>query len=335
VLSSFFLFHTHYIYCAMLLVTVGLHALLFHRNRIVALAIPCAIVVLVNLPWIYWFMDIRYGDRYSADWIFDSARIMEALGRFLGYIGNHVFSPYLLLVLPLAAAGHWSRTRSLSSLDKKFWRQLVLLLLFVAVNLGVLMVVSPGPHFRYLAPLVPVCIIFVALIVEAAARVHVLASLVVAAVVTYFGAFGDFLYEITHDYDGPIEAITSYLNEHGDKNDLVLISYGDLPLKFYTPMRVVGGLTGEDLSPYREPDWLIARRHLGSSYVRRVLNHLQTIPLDDYERIELDCPDICYENREVLDQHRFRTVIDVNVDSKKARATDEENVILYRRIKQP
>ena len=40
-----------------------------------------------------------------------------------------------------------------------------------------------------------------------------------------------------------------YLNEHGSPEDIVAVTNGDMVLKFYTKMKVVGGLTGEDLSP--------------------------------------------------------------------------------------
>ncbi|MBU0755890.1 MAG: glycosyltransferase family 39 protein, partial [Planctomycetes bacterium] len=112
ILAAFFLFHTHYIYCATLIITLGLHALIFHRNRLLALIVSCGIAVAVNLPWIYWFMGIRYGERYSTDWLFDTGRILDSGWRYLTHISDHIFSPYLLLVLPLAAAAHWVRYRS-------------------------------------------------------------------------------------------------------------------------------------------------------------------------------------------------------------------------------
>lgn len=68
------------------------------------------------------------------------------------------------------------------------------------------------------------------------------------AAVISAGSLPDFLYELTHDFDGPIEGIVKFLDENGSENDIVAVTYGDMPLKFYTEMRLVGGLTGEDLS---------------------------------------------------------------------------------------
>ena len=60
---------------------------------------------------------------------------------------------------------------------------------------------------------------------------------------------GDYVHEITHHVRGPTEGIVNYLNAHGKPEDVVAITYGDMALKFYTRMRVVGGFTGEDLTP--------------------------------------------------------------------------------------
>ena len=58
-----------------------------------------------------------------------------------------------------------------------------------------------------------------------------------------------------------MEGIVSYLSENAEEDDVVAITYGDMPLKFYTDLRVVGGLTGEGLSPAKNaldyPDTLM------------------------------------------------------------------------------
>jgi hypothetical protein len=172
----------------------------------------------------------------------------------------------------------------------------------------VLAIVSPGPFFRYLAPLIPVLIILVALLVVLAARVYFVVSIVIIALLVLISPMIDFIYEITHDYDGPIEGIVKYLNENGSKEDVVAITYGDMPLKFYTQMRIVGGLTGEDLSQAMHAKWVILRKHIiceKDANVRRYL--VQNLPLQSYERVIIDYPDIPFENRESLPEHLYRT----------------------------
>ena len=126
----------------------------------------------------------------------------------------------------------------------------------------------------------------------------------------------DYLYEITHDYDGPEEGIARYLNEHGSANDTVAVSYGDLSLKFYTKMRVVGGLTGEDLEPAKNARWVVIRKD--DMGVRG--NLVEETHLQRYREIVLDYPDIPWENREEPGLHLFRT------------STSSDKVVIYERI---
>ena len=118
----------------------------------------------------------------------------------------------------------------------------------------------------------------------------------------------------------PIEGVVTYLNEHADEDDVVAITYGDMPLKFYTNLRVVGGLTGEDLSLARDADWVIVRRHAISNKDLQVRKYLiENIDSSRYQKIELDYPDIPFENRESPYEHLYRT------------ATDNPSVILFKK----
>jgi len=106
------------------------------------------------------------------------------------------------------------------------------------------------------------------------------------------------------------------------KDDTVAITYGDLPLKFYTGMRVIGGLTGEDLSPAKEADWVIVRRYAISRTDLRVREYLmQNVPWQHYQRIVINYPDTPFQNRESPQEHLYRT------------ATKEDRVVIYKRIK--
>jgi hypothetical protein len=81
-----------------------------------------------------------------------------------------------------------------------------------------------------------------------------------------------------------------------------------MPLKFYTNLRIVGGLTGETLFVASDPDWIITRRFRASDLSDRVQNYIETFPISDYEPIVLDCVDTKFENREAPQNHRYRTV---------------------------
>jgi hypothetical protein len=119
----------------------------------------------------------------------------------------------------------------------------------------------------------------------------------------------NFLYELTHDYDGPIEGIVKYLNANGNKDDIVAITYGDMPLKLYTNMRIIGGLTGQDLSDAKKAQWVIIRKYVISDQEQAVRKYLsENLSSNDYEEIKINYPDIPFENREDPMIHHFRTV---------------------------
>jgi len=87
-------------------------------------------------------------------------------------------------------------------------------------------------------------------------------------------------------------------------------------------MRVVGGLTGEDLSPAKEADWIIIRKYVICDKDGRVREYLiQNVSWHQYERITLHYPDTPFENRESPQEHLYRTV------------THEDGVVIYRKMK--
>ena len=138
----------------------------------------------------------------------------------------------------------------------------------------------------------------------------------------YLQPLPDYLYEITHDYQGPIKGIVTYLNQHARKDETVAMTYGDLPVKFYTGMRVIGGLTGEDLAPAREADWVILRKYVLCQTDWQVRKYLvENLPWYAFQKITIDYPDLPWENRETPSEHHYRTV------------TNEDKVAIYRRIK--
>jgi len=108
------------------------------------------------------------------------------------------------------------------------------------------------------------------------------------------------------------------LNKNAKDHDIVLIIYGDAPLKFYTDLKVIGGRTDEDLTPAYEADWIILRKYWFFSRLSDLVKH---VPIADYEKIVINYPDTQWENRESLEWHHFRTV------------ENEDRVILYHKIR--
>ena len=123
--------------------------------------------------------------------------------------------------------------------------------------------------------------------------------------------------ELAHDFDGPTEAIVTYLNAHAQAEDLLLISYPHEPITFYTNLRVCNRLYPDDplagrfpsyISGVQWPDWVIHR----AQYPNTVFDYERFLTEQSvhYERIELDAVDTTWENRPLPHAHRYRTAVD-------------------------
>jgi hypothetical protein len=308
-ISGFLLFHTHYVHFFALLASLVVHCLIYRRDSIRPVLTLSLALVVVNVPWIIWFSQMAtVVNGYEAP-----------LGRTLGFaytyikqIGKHIIPFALLLILLLRVLVEWLRTKKLPDIKPESIPSISLLLIFFFINLIANSATATIPYFRFLAPLIPIGCLFAALIIESGAKIHRVVGVAVFIALIAASRMPDYIYEIRHDYDGPTEGIVKYLNHYGKPSDVVAITYGDMPIKFYTGMRVIGGLTGESLSPAKNADWVIIRRYmLGDKDVAIAHYLLDNLDQQNYETINLDYPDISYDNREDPDMHNFRTVTKV------------------------
>ena len=187
-------------------------------------------------------------------------------------------------------------------------RGVALLALFCALNVVALALLGPGAYFRYLAPLVPAAFLLVGCTIGALARRSRPAAVAAFALWLFASPIRDFVHEITHDFDGPIEGIVRFLENRAQAGDTVAISYGDMPLKFYTDLRVLGGLTGEDLAQAAGAEWIILRKHTFTKVDREVKQALiDHVEPGEYVEFRIRFPDTAFENRPDPRFHRYRT----------------------------
>ena len=302
--SALLLFHTHYMYCATLLAAAIIHSLIFRRDRLKSVLVVSVIVTALCVPWLFLFAGMgqvvsEYHDKAN--------RAISMLKGFVVQLGTYVFPPWLL-ALPAFAAWYRFRRKKRPSADSEVMRNVVLMLLFCVVTLAAVSATGQRDYFRYLAPLIPVLILLAALILDSSMRVHPAIGIVVFALLVCRGQMPDYLYEITHDYNGPSKGIAKFLNEHGHPDDLVAVSHEPLPLMFYTNMRIINGTSGEDYSSALNAKWIVTREKMvkADGPFADYLN--ANIAWEKYEVITLDCPDIAFENREDPAAHQYRTV---------------------------
>ncbi len=319
VAASVLLFHTHYAYAAALLLGVLADAAICNRAFLRRVGVLVGVSVMLELPWIAWLSTMPYGERYT---LFDLARANSILVALLDQLASHAF-PVAVLVVPIALL-LWPEKlegRERPGRDDAIGNRPIPLLLFLVSTLTILALSAPAPFFRYLAPVLPICCLLLAWIVEAAARRHRAAGIAVLAGLLVFQPLDDYADELIHEFDGPVDGIVRYLDEHARPEDVVAISYEDLPIKFYTKLRVLGGLTGEPLGAARTATWIIVRKYSISTKDRQVKQFLLAyVDWEEYDRIELESPDTPFQNRESPQEHRFRT------------AKDEDPVVLFHRV---
>jgi hypothetical protein len=307
--AAVLLFHTHYVYAATLLGTLLIHAAVCERPRLRPVLLVSLAATAQALPWIVWFASIRLTPA-KADSFLDLSDTLLHFWSYTRLLFAVLFAHGAFLAIPLALA--LLRRRR----GEPVWRVapatrsgVLLLGLYCAVTVALLSVLSPLYYVRYLAPLLPPLFLLAGLWLGELWRVSAAAAAGVVLAFAATGSLPDFFHEITHDYDGPIEGIVGFLDRRAGPDDVVAMAYGDLPVKFHTGLRVVGGLTGEDLSPAGEARFVILRRHLvneANAEVRRVL--AARVEGGGYRRHVLEVPDIAFENREDPQLHRFRTV---------------------------
>jgi hypothetical protein len=198
---------------------------------------------------------------------------------------------------------------------------------------------GPWPEFRYLIVLAPLAAILLAWIISRIlAYRRWLGMLVLLLVIVtdelhqaplgYFRLSGTvsvdpihtvgglglrsplagYLYELTHHLEDPDYVIGRYLLSEARPGDVVLASYGDLTLQYYTGLRVVGGLQGQPLPP--APDWVILRyRNMnagptGDSHVKSFVS--TNIDAKGYTLVDLPVKDFAVSNNPDPRFHRFR-----------------------------
>jgi len=329
--TSVALFYTQNIYYVTLWGTLLLHAAWFHRKWLKELVLVAVGSTLLCLPWAWYARTISYKAVYPD--ILTWSQFVDFVRPYLAQVRARVL-PLWVLALPVLAIlisrflpqlRAWLGSRSLFFLERdpivpgevlaaeapagEARRSAISLLgLYLVLSLLVLCGLSVAPMFRYLAPLIPVASLLAAALVAPLCDMHPVFAVVAVVAFAWQSRWHRFVYEITHAFRGPTCGMTAYLNAHAKPSDTVAITYGDLPLKFYTPFKIVGGLTGEDLALARDADWIIVRQEVNCSKDAAVKEYLEAnIDWDNYRSIVLDAPDTLFENREDPAEHRFRT----------------------------
>jgi 4-amino-4-deoxy-L-arabinose transferase-like glycosyltransferase len=193
------------------------------------------------------------------------------------------------LPLPVLALVLYLVVRRPNGDETAEWRRPAAFL--VALSLAYLIFIAFGPWvmFRYVSVLVPPAAILIGVgaawllgrwrHVGVAAAIFLAATNVIhLAPLGYLGLPGTvpadnyprgsrigspllgYLHELIHPPRDPERVVAAYLDDHARPEDVVMATYGDLPLQFYTGLKIVGGLQGGPLPV--DPDWILIRQFM-------------------------------------------------------------------------
>lgn len=329
------LFHSQYVLCAALGAGIALHAALFARGGPTwrRLALGGGLAAVLCAPWLWVFGPHTSGAAFPG-----AGQGLRSLGFALDQLQHTAFPAVLL---PAALAFRASAPGAPRPDRSALW----LLPIVLAVATAVLAFAMPYFFFRYylfaiplgaalqgvvlgrlsyVRPVLAIALVAVALTTDWLPRALPLEHELPRGDIRYLrtgdedpgrvvGAWARFtplaayVYEITHEIDGPLEAVARRLAAEADAEDTIVATYGDLPLQFHTPLRVVGGLSGAEIPD--APEWILVRAHThrrADAQLARVLH--DRIDWGHYERLTLDVLDVPFEHRPDPAYHKFRTV---------------------------
>ena len=110
----------------------------------------------------------------------------------------------------------------------------------------------------------------------------------------------EYVYELTHGYDGPLEGIVQYISRYGSSQDTVKMDSDAVGLIFYLDMTVLPEhlFTRQDV----HADWVILRYSNWHNIPESFMDYVR----ERYDRIELPYPDMPWETRPEISYHDFR-----------------------------
>lgn len=303
------------------------------RAALYRLALATLIVVVFNGPWAYFFL-FRKAEETAHPFFSNLSFYLETTNRYT--------FPLAAVVMFLGICWYVGRKRfPISSGD---WRSFIGLIVMASVYIVVLSI-GPWSYYRYTIGLLPICaallafmswnilkwnrlvgVLFTIAFLFTAVFHQISASLFEARsysasvrtagrsfpVCDRFLPLGNYLYELVKPFDGPMDNLVKYLLENGRPGDRILITYGDLIVKFYTKYEVRGGLSGEDLRGWVIPEWVISRsffrygdRPALKADADKMRSWISTLPAK-YKTVATPWPDLAWDDIPEPELHWFR-----------------------------
>jgi hypothetical protein len=284
VASAVLLWHTNFHVALGLLVGLAVAAPVLRPRRpsLARATIAFAATGILILPSYYFFLSFKVGRE-----MFD---LSKSFAQFQQYTAE-----YFTFMLPMPLLGvllyRIAINRPMPTAGPA-WRRNSLFLLTICGGTILYLAFGPWHFFRYMSNLLPITAILLAVptyFILSSRRWLGIAAIGVLAFTDVFhlvplglafpsrtlskarqvGSVGPFssplacyLTELGKTINDPEGTIAQYLNAHAKPDDVVLVSYGELPLEFYTKLKIRGGVNGLPIP--EDPDWIFLRHKVMS-----------------------------------------------------------------------
>ena len=313
--STIILFHIQMFYGAVFLITMLIHLTIAGKKYLKQIIIPIVCILCFVLPWISYTSEISY--RYGH--FFDNMDLVKQFFfAFIRQLESYVIPIYFLFFTLVIIFWRRKNIRNIWSNTKLYAS---FYFIYIALILIILSLTVPNSFFRYLVPILPICAIVVAEIVELGFQANAFLGCVGLLFFLLNKPLSNYYFELTHDFRGPMEGLVGHLRQYAQPTDTVAITYGDMPIKWYTGLRVIGGWTGDNLEGSNNARWVIIRKYHFGNIGLAMKDYLTSqVKNGKYRKFILFAPDTPFENREDPQEHLYRT------------ATGEDRVVIYERI---
>lgn len=324
ILSSILLFHSNYGIFFPVFAAVGSHYIMFYAKGARKIEPGKVLgyfsaIVLFTVPFMLYFVNLECSGQMTF------LRTKGHLEFYIRVLNKYLF-PFAFLFLSLVVFSFF-RNKAFPVVGRTLDRSRLWLLPTVFIFTVLFLLLAEERQLRYIIHLLPLSCILMGLLMAGWLRLNIVAAAFVFFIACFTNIFHtgspflkkiwiplkDITYELTHDYDGPVEGIVRYLGKNARAGDTVKLIMGDLAVMFYTDLRVDNG----DFAAEAFPEWIVIRndwfpwKDLSARYRSRIESR--------YQKIELNYPDIMWENRPDPGYHKFKT------------ATGWPNVVIYKK----
>jgi hypothetical protein len=333
------LFHTNYLLFFSFSFSLSLAAIIFYRDKLpLARSIVLTLIVFVLVfPCVFMFS------------LSQQSGFLNHPGAFLRANIRDLFA--FMIPLPIFLVVMWRLIQSIirkiggSSMgaDERF---VLFLSLVIILNIALLSL-TPWRFHRYLIHLYPLSSIVLGWVAVRLFRYQKLSGVLLIMLIgftnwlhipplewvrfidrprhndfqmlTYTGIpLKLYLSEIFTDYPDVNQSLIHYFLKNARPGDTIVTTYGDLPLMFYTPFYVLGGLQGRVPDRDHIPEWIVKRTHTVTNGKGELLKSEMYVSdqiwLDErYDRIVLSLPDEQFGNNPDPFHHRFIPLSDFYV----------------------